>query len=115
MKSEDKVKEVLDIQKQVNENTKEALRQLGLTENLVELHSAIMPNFNKLLPEEILQIFKSLKEYTILYFHNLGLSQREITKRIGGLSLKVVNNTVVKVKPRGQQRGGRRGKNREPD
>lgn len=95
---QEKLSQILEIFNQSWVNTKAALKELGLPENLVELHTAKLPDFNKLLPEEVLKIFHDLRSYVVLYFHNRGFAQREIARRLGGSSQRVVFEIIKDFK-----------------
>ena len=64
----------------------EALRELGIPEALVQENTVILPDFDKLLPEQVEAFYQQVKYLTINYFNDNGFSQREISRRLKGES-----------------------------
>lgn len=90
---DDKVKEILNSHKEMTKNVCEALRQANVPEPLIASYTFNTPNIDKMLPEDVLRLFKDFKKIIILYLNKMGFSQREISRRIGG-NLVLVNQTI---------------------
>lgn len=60
------------------------MQQAGLAPYEIELYLTNIPNFDKMLPEDVMKIYDAMKENVILYLHRVGLSHREISRRLGG-------------------------------
>ena len=74
---------------------RQALRQAGLSEREVLQKTITIPNFNDLLPEDVLYLYKEIKVLVILYLRrSLKLSIREIVKRLGGASSATVHKIL---------------------
>lgn len=78
----EKQKEILMAFRTSITNYQEALRLTGLPEPLIELYVTNIPDFSKLLPDDVLGVYKDIRVMVILYLDALGFSQREIGRRI---------------------------------
>lgn len=78
------------------QNYREALRLSGLTEAMVQLVTSPTPDFNRMLPTDVVDYFNTMKEKIILHFHHIGLSTREISRRIGGSSSPHIGKIIAK-------------------
>lgn len=94
--NKDQVESILTTYNQQVENIKEALRVAGVPEPLVAAYTFNLPNIAKMLPEDVVKLFKDFREIVIFYLDNHGFSQREIERRMGGDSLFSVNNIIKK-------------------
>jgi hypothetical protein len=54
------------------------------------------PDFKNMSIAEATDLFNQIRHDLILYLSSLGLSQREISRRIGGSSVHAVNNVLNK-------------------
>lgn len=91
-----KIKEVLELFEQTRGSTQKALREMNTPTNLIELWTSHYPDFNKLYPQEIIEIFTKLREAFIVHLHAKGFSRREISQRMGGSSAPVINKVLKK-------------------
>lgn len=73
---------------------KSALIKAGLSERESNWKTLNLPDFQKMLPEDVLNFYKDLRTLVILYLHQLGLSTREIEKRLKGDSYGSVQNIL---------------------
>ena len=99
-KTEDNVKanDIILKLREVHNMTQSSLRELRVPENLVQLNTTFIPNFDKLLPDDVTTLFRDIKELTIMYYNAHGFSQREISRRLGGLSTIAVSKTLKEKK-----------------
>ena len=93
-----KAKEIIDVLLEVMDKTKEALSELGMPANMIELNTNFHPDFEKLLPEEVITLFREFRLEMVLYLNRRGFSQREISRRMGGSSQKTVNKVLKESK-----------------
>ena len=81
--SEEKVKQILEVYKQTVENTKEALRIAQVPESLVIYYTINLPDFNMMIPDDIVKFYQDIRKLVILHLNKIGLSRGEIAKKIG--------------------------------
>ena len=75
-----------------------ALRKGGLSEREIILNTINLPEFEKMLPEDVLRLWQELKIMFILYLRNhLKLSLREIETRLKGDSYVSINKLLKEV------------------
>lgn len=89
-----KVQEILNIYKQTLENTQNALKEADVPDNMIELYLSRLPDFNKLLPEDVVKIFQDFRKAFVIYLDKRGFSQREIARRMGGSSQIMVHQIL---------------------
>lgn len=82
--NEEKIKEILDTYKETILKIEEALALAGVPSNLIPIYTIYFPQFQRMLPEDAIKIFKNLRELLIIYLRELGFTHREIARRIGG-------------------------------
>ena len=90
----EKLERILNVLYSVHGNSKQAFRELGLNESEVQLRSFVLPDVYKMLPEDIVTFHNYIRRASILALHQLGLSQREISRRIGGSSQRAVSDVL---------------------
>jgi len=90
---ESKTKELLKEYRTVVEQIKEDLRAAGMSENQIILHTINLPEFERMIPEDTIKLFRDIKKLLIIHLDELGLSTRQIAKRLGGNS----HNYVKKI------------------
>ncbi len=83
--------------REVHNSTQEALRDLRVPENVVQLETRFLPDFTKLLPEEVGIVYLEAKGAAIAYYHTHGFSQREISRRLKGESVLSVNKAIKEM------------------
>ena len=84
--------------KEVHKGTQEALRDLRVPENLVQVATTFLPDFERLLPDEVTAFYREVKQPTVAYYHTHGFSQREISRRLKGESVYAVHNAINEIK-----------------
>jgi hypothetical protein len=88
---EEQIQSILhDLIKYINA-VQATLRQLGVPENLIQQETMVLPEYDKMLPDDVERIFQRVRFLTIDYFHTHAFSQREISRRLGGTSVLSVN------------------------
>jgi len=92
----DKQEEILTILEQTRKSAREVLRASEMPQNEIEKVVNPLPDFEKLLPEEVISIYSRIRIEMVLYLHDRGFSQREIAKRMGG-STQPVMHKILKI------------------
>jgi hypothetical protein len=80
--------------REVHNSTQEALRELRVPENLIQLNTAFYPEFDKLLPAEVTEIYGDIKKLSVLSLDAQGFSQREISRRLKGESHVAIRKVI---------------------
>ena len=91
MNKQEQTGHVLNVQQQVQVNTKEALSELGYSRSEIEIKTFIPPDYYSMLPEDVMRIYRDAKKSSVLALHQLGFSEREIERRLGGNSRKIIH------------------------
>ena len=76
----------------------QTLRELGVPENLIQQEVMFIPDFDKMLPDDVERVFQRVRFLTISYYNSHGFSQREISRRLGGTSLLSVNKYLKEIR-----------------
>jgi|WetSurSiteA1Bulk_404760.scaffolds.fasta_scaffold05680_2 hypothetical protein len=93
-RKEEQIQSILhDLMEYINavQNT---LRQLEVPENLIQQETLLLPDFDKMLPDDVEVVFQRIRFLTINYYYTHGFSQREISRRLGGTSVLSVNKYI---------------------
>lgn len=85
------MKEILASYEAVIQNTKKALHLAGMPSRMIPLYVAHIPPFTDMLPTDVLQLYKQMREAVIRYLFSIGFSQREIVRRVGTGSYALIN------------------------
>lgn len=83
--------------REVHNSTQEALRDLRVPENFVQLETRFLPDFTKLLPDEVAEVYLEVKKAVVSYYHAHDFSQREISRRLKGESVQAVNKLIKEM------------------
>ena len=95
----DKQKEkLLDIFHSAHSNTQQALRQMGVGEEEVQLKTATLPSFQLLSTKTLSNYIKVSRNIFIQVLHGRGLVLREIANRMGGSSYRLVRDYLKSLK-----------------
>jgi hypothetical protein len=92
----EKAELILQKLREVHKSTQEALRDLRVPENLVQLNTQFLPEMEKLLPDEVTDLYLRIKIEAVLYYTSHGFSQREISRRLKGESVLAINRLIRK-------------------
>jgi hypothetical protein len=79
-------------------SVQQTLRELGVPEAILQQETMVLPEFDKLLPDDVERVFQRVKFLTITYFDEHGFSQREISRRLKGESVRAVNKFLKENK-----------------
>lgn len=91
---EEQIQSILhDLIEYIN-TVQKTLRQLGVPENLIQQETIVLPEYDKMLPDDVERVFQRIRFLTINYFYTHGFSQREISRRLGGTSVLTVNKYI---------------------
>lgn len=72
-----------------------ALKNAGLSDREILEKTSNRPDFNNMLPEDVLNYYTELKILVILYLSNsIKLSTREIARRLGGTSYVTIHKIL---------------------
>ena len=93
-----KVQEALAILERVFNNTKQILVDCEIPANLIESYMTRVPDFNKMYPDEVVKFYQGIRHEMISYLNRKGFSQREISRRLGGSTHRIVNLELKKEK-----------------
>ena len=91
-----KTAEALKIFEKVYESTRQILDDAGIPANMIEVYTAKIPRFDRMFPEEVVEVFQSIKRATIVYLYQKGFSHREIARRLAGSSTPVIRAEIEK-------------------
>lgn len=97
-----KVNEILGKYKEMVSNIREALRLAGMPEAMIIYNTINLPDLKRLLPEDVMKFYSEVKVLIVLYLHELGFSNAEISRRIGGHSNVVVAEILKEYGPKDQ-------------
>ena len=81
------------------ENVREALRIAEMPEQMIVYQTINLPALERLLQEDVLNFFNEVKTMTIFHLSNLGFSNGEISRRLGGNSEVTVSKILKEYKP----------------
>lgn len=81
---ESKFLKILDNYKQSVDDVRSRLRDAGMSEHQIVLHTINFPNFNAMIPEDTVKFYRDVKKLLIIHLDSLGFSSREISSRLGG-------------------------------
>lgn len=90
----EKQQEILNTYGDMISKVHQALRLAGMPDNQIIAEMINLPDLNTLLPEDVTRFYKEVRTSVILHFHSLGFSRREITRRLGGSSYAIVQQTI---------------------
>lgn len=94
---DEKVNFILKSYKESINNVREALEVAKVPRSLAELYMVNLPDFEKMIPDDAVSLYKEIQIMLILYLHNIvGLSYREIVRRTGGNSVGGIKNIIDK-------------------
>lgn len=91
---EARVKEIASSYKEMTENIKEAFILAGVPAEHAPLYVMNFPEMEKLVPEDVIALYEQFKKAVIYFWKDIGLSNREISRRIGGSSTATVFNVL---------------------
>ena len=95
-----KSNEILGKYKDMIVNIREALRLAGMPETMIVFNMINLPDLKKLLPEDIVKFYNEVKVMIILYLNEIGFSNQEIARRIGGNSNVAVASILKEYRPK---------------
>jgi len=98
MENIEKQKEILVKFAEAIKNFQEALRLAGMSETSILYNTINLPDFDKMLPDDVIKFYHQVKEMVVLYFNSLSLSRREIERRLGAHSRVYVKEVIDKQK-----------------
>lgn len=98
MNSSADIKEAITGYIQYRNTFKAILRAEGMTETSIESTLFQLPDFDKILPDEGVVLFLGFKKGLIWFLSKQGYSQREISRRLGGTSVRAVNEILKENK-----------------
>jgi hypothetical protein len=95
----EQIRKILTAYQEQTKNIQEALRVAECPDTLVDCYvlSSVLTvcDFEKMLPEDVIKLFKDIRTIIILHLYNaIGLSEREIARRIGGSSIHIVRKIL---------------------
>lgn len=93
---------ILHDQMEYINTVQKALRELNIPESVVQEQTMVLPDFTKLLPDQVEAVYQQVKFLTINYYDKHGFSQREISRRLKGESHVAVRK-VLKNEKRKQE------------
>ena len=96
--NEEKSNQIIQAYREAVAKTEEALRLSGMPDNMIAIWTINFPMFNRLIPEDAIKIYKNIHDGLIIYLHSLGLSYREISRRLGGSGTTAVFETLKRFK-----------------
>lgn len=99
----EQVEELLISYKIAVTEIRRALKEAGLSERQTDWILINLPDFTKMLPEDVLDFLKELRVKVILYLSKLGFSTREIEKRLKGDSYGSVQNVIEAERKEGKK------------
>lgn len=94
------VDEILDKYVASTENYREAMRLASVPDALVEVNLTYLPNFKRMIPEDVVKFYHDLREKVILYFYELGFSRRSIGRIVAHDNYYTVVKTIKKHTPK---------------
>lgn len=83
-------------------NIREALRLAGMPETMIIYNTINLPDLKKLLPEDVVKFYNEVKVMTVLYLNDIGFSNSEISRRVGGNSATVVAQILKEYRPKAE-------------
>lgn len=95
------VQEILQTYNGALQATWSALREAGVPDSLVYVYTFLPISKSGLFPDDMSTLFKSIREDVILHYYRLGLSPREIAKRIGGSSYRIITDVINQFQKQG--------------
>ena len=84
------VNKILEAYKQSVTNTREALRLAEVPESLAVNYTINLPEFDKLIPEDIVALYHDLRKLMTISLFEMGLTSGEIARRLGGNQYHIV-------------------------
>lgn len=93
----EKTQEILTKYKEMVLNIKEALRIAGMPERMITIETMNFPDYDKMIPEDVIKLYREVFRFTILYLHKLGFSYRQITTKLGGNSYVIIQKTIAEM------------------
>lgn len=96
-----KIQEILQAYNGALKSTWEALQTAGVPESLTYVYTFLPVSKSGLFPDDMSILFKSIREDVILFYYKLGLSPREIAKRIGGSSYRIIVDIIKQFDKQG--------------
>ena len=97
-----KSNEILGKYREMVSGIREALRLAGMPETMIVFNTINLPDLKKLLPEDVVKFYNEVKVMTILYLHDIGFSNQEISRRIGGNSNVAVASILKEYRPKAE-------------
>lgn len=95
-----KINEIIGKYREMVANVREALRLAGMPEPLIVYNTINLPDLRKLLPEDVVKFYNEVKIMTVLYLNEIGFSNSETSRRIGGNSNVAVASILKEYKSR---------------
>lgn len=92
------VKSIMQTYVEVVNNTRRALIFAGVPERLTFFYIFIPPQFQTMLPEDVIDFYRDIQKAVIIYLSGMGFSQREIARRLRGGSYALVVEALQSVK-----------------
>lgn len=90
----EKQEEILETYRQMVSKVHQALKLTDMPDNMIIAEIINLPDLTMLIPEDVMRFYKEVRTTVILHFHNMGFSRREITRRLGGSSYAIVQQTI---------------------
>lgn len=97
---EEKIDEIKLAYIEALDTFRKAFKVAEVPDSLIEVYLTNLPSFDKMVPEDVVQIFQDMKTAVIVYLGGLGLSHREIERRLGGTSTFVVHKILKERYPK---------------
>lgn len=90
----DKAQEILVAYTQMVENTQEALRLANVPEPVIVSSTINLPDFRKMIPEDVVKLYRDMRKLVVIHLFQIGLTQGEIARRLGGNSYHIVQQIL---------------------
>lgn len=89
-----KVLKIKEYYQNIVRNTREAFILAGIPKGLVFFEMFFPPDFEYMVPEDVVNFYKETRKAVILHLRKLGFTQREIARRLGGGSYHIVHQVL---------------------
>src|SRR3990167_3990471 len=91
---EQKVADIKESYAQMVTNVREALELAGVPRRMTYFYTYLPPKLEDMIPEDAVNFYHQTRDSIILYLHEIGFSQREIARRLGGAQYHIVNEVL---------------------
>lgn len=95
--NKEQVENILKTYYEVVENTKRALVFAGVPERLLFFYIFMPPQLGALMLEDTINFYRDMQKAVVIHMRDMGLSQREIARRLRGGSYALVVEALKSV------------------